>query len=74
VGAQDESGLCAGPELYAWLDQSPEGVVTGGLNLGYQDSYNNDENLVMIKGNKKLAVAYPTHVLDVYDDFSWVGR
>ena len=46
-------------------------VVTGSHNLGYQASYNNDENLAMIQGNKKLAMAYTTHVLDVYDHFSW---
>jgi phosphatidylserine/phosphatidylglycerophosphate/cardiolipin synthase-like enzyme len=46
-------------------------VVTGSHNLGYQASYNNDENLVMIKGNKRLAMAYATHVLDVYDHFAW---
>lgn len=46
-------------------------VVTGSHNLGYQASYNNDENLVMIEGNKKLAMAYATHVLDVYDHFAW---
>lgn len=46
-------------------------VVTGSHNLGYQASYNNDENLVMIEGNKKLALAYATHVLDVYDHFAW---
>jgi phosphatidylserine/phosphatidylglycerophosphate/cardiolipin synthase-like enzyme len=46
-------------------------VVTGSHNLGYQASYNNDENLVMIEGNKKLALAYTTHVLDVYDHFAW---
>ena len=46
-------------------------VVTGSHNLGYQASYNNDENLVMIEGNKKLATAYATHVLDVYDHFAW---
>jgi len=46
-------------------------VVTGSHNLGYQASYNNDENLVLIQGNKKLALAYATHVLDVYDHFSW---
>ena len=46
-------------------------VVTGSHNLGYQASYNNDENLLMIAGNKKLAMAYATHVLDVYDHFSW---
>ena len=46
-------------------------VVTGSNNLGFQASYNNDENLVMIAGNKKLAMAYATHVLDVYDHFAW---
>jgi phosphatidylserine/phosphatidylglycerophosphate/cardiolipin synthase-like enzyme len=46
-------------------------VVTGSHNFGNQASYNNDENLVMITGNKKLAMAYTTHVLDVYDHFAW---
>lgn len=46
-------------------------VVTGSHNLGYKASYNNDENLVLVQGNKKLAMAYATHVLDVYDHFSW---
>ena len=46
-------------------------VVTGSHNLGHKASYDNDENLVMIQGNKKLAVAYASHVLDVYDHFSW---
>jgi phosphatidylserine/phosphatidylglycerophosphate/cardiolipin synthase-like enzyme len=46
-------------------------VATGSHNLGYQASYNNDENFLMIEGNKKLAMAYATHVLDVYDHFAW---
>jgi phosphatidylserine/phosphatidylglycerophosphate/cardiolipin synthase-like enzyme len=46
-------------------------VVTGSHNLGHKASYDNDENLVIVEGNKKLAVAYATHVLDVYDHFSW---
>jgi phosphatidylserine/phosphatidylglycerophosphate/cardiolipin synthase-like enzyme len=46
-------------------------VATGSHNLGYKASFNNDENLVLIKGNKKIAVAYATHVLDVYDHFAW---
>lgn len=46
-------------------------IVTGSHNLGYKASYDNDENLVMIQGNKKLATAYATHVLDVYDHFAW---
>jgi phosphatidylserine/phosphatidylglycerophosphate/cardiolipin synthase-like enzyme len=49
-------------------------VITGSHNLGHKASYDNDENLVIIKGNKNLAVAYATHVLDVYDHFSWRYR
>jgi phosphatidylserine/phosphatidylglycerophosphate/cardiolipin synthase-like enzyme len=52
-------------------------VVTGSHNLGYKASFNNDENLVIVKGNRALAGAYTTHVLDIYDHFSWrwlVGR
>jgi phosphatidylserine/phosphatidylglycerophosphate/cardiolipin synthase-like enzyme len=46
-------------------------VITGSHNLGYKASYDNDENLVIIEGDRQLAVAYATHVLDVYDHFSW---
>lgn len=46
-------------------------VITGSHNLGYKASYDNDENLVIVEGDKKLAVAYATHVLDVYDHFAW---
>jgi phosphatidylserine/phosphatidylglycerophosphate/cardiolipin synthase-like enzyme len=46
-------------------------VATGSHNLGFKASYDNDENLVIIKGNRKLALAYATHVLDVYDHFSF---
>lgn len=46
-------------------------VVTGSHNLGHKASFDNDENLVIIEGDKNLAVAYATHVLDVYDHFAW---
>ena len=46
-------------------------VMTGSHNLGYKASFNNDENFAIIEGNKTLAVAYATHVLDVYDHFAW---
>ncbi|RXZ38173.1 hypothetical protein D9O50_01085 [Oxalobacteraceae bacterium CAVE-383] len=46
-------------------------VITGSHNLGYKASYNNDENLVIFKGQHALAQAYATHVLDIYDHFSW---
>ena len=46
-------------------------VITGSHNLGHKASYNNDENLIIVKGQRQLAQAYATHVLDVYDHFSW---
>jgi phosphatidylserine/phosphatidylglycerophosphate/cardiolipin synthase-like enzyme len=46
-------------------------VITGSHNLGHKASYDNDENLVIVKGNKKLALAYTTHILDIYDHFSF---
>lgn len=46
-------------------------VITGSHNLGHKASFDNDENLVIVEGNKKLAAAYATHILDVYDHFSW---
>ncbi len=49
----------------------PEGctVITGSHNLGYKASYANDENLLIIRGNQQLAVAYAVHVIDVYDHY-----
>jgi hypothetical protein len=32
-------------------------------------SYENDENLVIIQGNRRLIEAYAVHVLDVYDHY-----
>ena len=46
-------------------------VITGSHNLGHKASFNNDENLAIVRGNRKLAEAYASHVLDVYDHFSW---
>jgi phosphatidylserine/phosphatidylglycerophosphate/cardiolipin synthase-like enzyme len=46
-------------------------VVTGSHNLGYTASYNNDENMAIIRGHRALAEAYAAHVLDVYDHYAW---
>ena len=46
-------------------------VVTGSHNQGYQASYNNDENLAIIRRQRSLAEAYAAHVLDVYDHYAW---
>ena len=46
-------------------------VVTGSHNLGNKASYNNDENLVMIRGNRAIAEAYAAHVADVFEHYRW---
>ncbi len=46
-------------------------VITGSHNLGYRASYNNDENLVIVRGNRAVAESYATHVLDVYEHYRW---
>ena len=37
-------------------------VITGSHNLGYRASYNNDENILIIRGHKELA----TSMLPIY--------
>jgi len=44
-------------------------VVTGSHNQGYRASYNNDENLLIVRGHKALAQAYAVHVMDIYDHY-----
>lgn len=46
-------------------------VVTGSHNLGYKASYENDENMLIISGDKGLAQAYTVHILDVYDHYRY---
>jgi phosphatidylserine/phosphatidylglycerophosphate/cardiolipin synthase-like enzyme len=46
-------------------------VVTGSHNFSVSASEKNDENLVIIRGNKKLAQAYALHINGVYDHYSW---
>lgn len=46
-------------------------VITGSHNLGFKASYANDENLLVIKGNRGVAEAYAAHVLDVYEHYRW---
>jgi phosphatidylserine/phosphatidylglycerophosphate/cardiolipin synthase-like enzyme len=46
-------------------------VITGSHNQGYKASYANDENLLILRGNQPLALAYTTHVMDVYDHYRW---
>jgi phosphatidylserine/phosphatidylglycerophosphate/cardiolipin synthase-like enzyme len=46
-------------------------VATGSHNLGYKASYENDENLLIFRGNKALAQAYAVHALDVFDHYRY---
>ena len=46
-------------------------VVTGSHNLGYKASYQNDENLVIVRGHERLAQAYAAHCLDITNHFAW---
>lgn len=46
-------------------------VILGSHNLGFKASYANDENLLIIRGNRRLAMAYMVHILDVYDHYNF---
>ena len=48
-------------------------VITGSHNFSAAASEKNDENLVIVRGNKKLAQAYALHINGVYDHYSWRG-
>jgi hypothetical protein len=51
------------------LDKENCAVITGSHNLGYKASYDNDENLLIIRGNQGLAICYAVHVIDVYQHY-----
>jgi len=44
-------------------------VIFASHNLGFKASYQNDENLIIVRGHKKLAQAYLVHILDVYNHY-----
>lgn len=46
-------------------------VITGSHNFSDSASQHNDENLVIVRGNQKLAQAYAVHINGVYDHYSW---
>jgi phosphatidylserine/phosphatidylglycerophosphate/cardiolipin synthase-like enzyme len=51
------------------LDEDGCAVITGSHNLGYKASYDNDENMLIIRGNQPLALSYAVHVIDVYQHY-----
>jgi phosphatidylserine/phosphatidylglycerophosphate/cardiolipin synthase-like enzyme len=56
------------------LDKTNCTVITGSHNLGYKASYCNDENLLIIQGNRELAISYAVHVIDLYDHYLMRAR
>lgn len=46
-------------------------VMTGSHNLGASAAKKNDENLMIVRGNKELAQKYAVHIASVYDHFRW---
>lgn len=54
---------------------SPDGFVAmGSHNAGFKASYENDENLLIIRNNPGLVQAYAVHVLDVYEHYRFRAR
>jgi phosphatidylserine/phosphatidylglycerophosphate/cardiolipin synthase-like enzyme len=48
--------------------------MTGSHNLGPKASGTNDENFVFIKGNKRLAAAYASNIMGIYNQYRWRWR
>lgn len=46
-------------------------VMTGSHNLGPRASKSNDDNLNLIAGVPRLAAAYATHIISVYNAYRW---
>jgi phosphatidylserine/phosphatidylglycerophosphate/cardiolipin synthase-like enzyme len=48
-------------------------VITGSHNFSSNASKKNDENFVVIRGNKALAASYAAHIMSVYDHYRWLA-
>src|SRR5262249_32975966 len=44
-------------------------VMTGSHNMGKTASSKNDENLVIIEGDRDLASAYAVNIMSIYDNY-----
>jgi phosphatidylserine/phosphatidylglycerophosphate/cardiolipin synthase-like enzyme len=49
-------------------------VMTASHNMGPKASADNDENLVIIENNRKLAIEYAVHIKSLYDHYRWRFR
>ena len=56
--------------LFRSLSANPV-VVTGSHNFSAPASENNDENLIIVRGHKALALAYATHIMSVYQHYRY---
>jgi phosphatidylserine/phosphatidylglycerophosphate/cardiolipin synthase-like enzyme len=48
-------------------------VITGSHNFSGAASKANDENFVIVRGNKELAESYAAHIMGVYDHYRWLS-
>lgn len=50
-------------------------VVTGSHNLGFRASSNNDENMLIIRGDADIARSYAAHVMDIFEHYRsrWIS-
>ncbi|WP_367277044.1 hypothetical protein [Bradyrhizobium sp.] len=46
-------------------------VMTGSHNLGFKASSKNDDNLMIVEGNAKLAAASPANIIAIYQAYRW---
>jgi phosphatidylserine/phosphatidylglycerophosphate/cardiolipin synthase-like enzyme len=69
----NKAGFAVTHSKFVVIDPFSDGcaVITGSHNLGLQASYNNDENMAIIKGHRPLAEAYAANALDIYDHYAW---
>jgi phosphatidylserine/phosphatidylglycerophosphate/cardiolipin synthase-like enzyme len=49
-------------------------VMTGSHNLGPKASGTNDENFLIIEGNKRLAAAYASNIMGIYAQYRWRSK
>ena len=45
--------------------------MTGSHNLGFKASTKNDDNLMIIEGNRRLAAAYAANIIAIYQSYRW---